>query len=365
MISPARSTSNQFPPAVTLGRYSLFQDKYSTVHNETVQQLRSQGYDVTGDVNQYVQANYTYIKYTLKSKIVRLSWPNASLQITEGTHDLNLTVYRSMDDGTVGVRLGSFLKSNVPSFIHRYSLTVQDADLGVGFDPSLFAIGNMFPSSILTYLVSRTETLNDTSWGQNDTYVCAGYFANATHSYSSTAWCDAASGLFLKHVVGSKTPTSVSYEERKIIETGVENDRFDVVLNRQSFQVSVHTNSTLSGFEFDSSANKISLTIDGPNGTSGICNITFPRSPVSTGYGFEVYVDGQKVNHTLTEDANNYYVSTSYQHSTHTITVNIVGGILWTQWWFWASAITIIAVLAGAIYFLRKRHHRSHRRTHS
>ncbi len=369
LIPPEKSTPDQFPPAVTLGRYDLFQDKYWTIESETVQQLRSQGYNITGNANQHVQATYTYLGYTLRSKIVKLSWPNATLEITEGTHDLNLTVNKIMDNGTIGERLGSFLKSNLPQYIHPYPLTVEDPDIGVGFDPSAFTIGNTFNVSLLTYTVDRTETLDNTPWGENNTYVCVGYFANATHSYTWTTWCDARSGLFLKHVAESNTPTSISYEEQEIIETGIENDRFDVLQNGQSYQVFVHTNSTLTGFEFDSNADKVSLTIDGPSGTSGICNITIPKSLVPAGYGFEVHVDEQKVNHTLTEDANNYYVSTSYQHSTHTITVNIVGGTLWTQWWIWAIAITVIAILVvGTIYFSKKRHHgshRSHRRTHS
>lgn len=364
LVVPAKLTSDEFPVAVVLGRYDVFLDRHWTVYNETVGQLKSQGFDVTGDVNHVVQANYTYLKYTLESKVVGLSWPNATLQVRQGTYDLNLTVYKIMDNGAIGDRVWSFLKSNLPAVLNP-PLTYADPNFGVGFDPSVLKIGNTFAVSTREYTVNRTETLSGTPWGQNDTYVCVAHFTNATHSYSWTSWCDATSGLFLKNVWESKTPTSTSYEEQEMIETGVENDRFEVIHNGLSYQVLVHTNSTLDGFEFDYSANAMSLTVDGPNGTSGVCNITVPKSLVPAGNGFGIYVDGQKANHTLAEDANSYYVSVGYQHSTHTITVNIVGSTLLTAWWIWAVAIVIISLLAGAIYFSRKSHHHRHRRTHS
>jgi hypothetical protein len=293
-----------------------------------------------------------------------LSWPNATVLVKQGTYDLNLTAYKVLDDGTIGDRVGSFLRSDLPAVLAPL-LTYKDPVLGVGFDPSVFTIGNTFVVSTKTYTVDRTETLNDTLWGQNDTYVCVAHLTNATHSYSWTSWCDAASGLFLKNVAESKTPTSTSYEEQEMIETGVENDRFDVVQNSQSYQVFVHTNSTLDDFEFDSSVNTLSLAVNGPSGTSGMCNITIPNGLVPAGNGFEVYVDGQKANHTLAEDVNNCYVSVSYQHSAHTIKVDIVGGTLLTAWWIWGTVIVIIALVAGAVYLSRKRRHRRHQRTRS
>jgi hypothetical protein len=235
----------------------------------------------------------------------------------------------------------------------------------VGFDPSEFTVGNTFVSSDRTYNVSRAETLNDTPWGQSDTYVIAAYFANATYSYSWTSWCDAKSGLFLKNIDESRTPTFTSYEEQELIETGVENDRFDVVRNGQFYQVLVNTNCTLDGFEFDSSNNVITLTVEEPEGVSGMCNITVPKGIVPAGNSFEVNVDGQKANSTLTEDTSNFYVSVNYQNNAHTITVAIVGNSFLTYWWIWTIAIVIVILLAGTVYFSRKSRHRRRRKSHS
>lgn len=219
----------------------------------------------------------------------------------------------------------------------------------------MFTIGNTFPTLLMTYTVNRTETLTGTPWGQNETYISIGHFANGTHSYDWTTWCDAESGLFLKLEVETRTPTYVSHEEAEITKTGVEKDRFDVARDNQIYQVLVDTNSTLSNFAFNSSTNKMNLTVDGPTGTSGICNITVPKGLVPTGYTVEVYFDDQKTTYALTEDSNNYYIIVTYQHSKHTITISIVSNIYWTQWWFWTIIGVVIVMITGATYYLKKR----------
>lgn len=356
---PVESSSDQFPSAVTLGRYNLFEDKYWIVYNKTAQQLRSEGYEVAGESDSLLMVNYSRIGYTLKSKVVKLSWPNVTLQLIEGAHDLNVTAHRIMGDGSIGEKLASFLRTSRPPYVHPYPLEVNDPDLGVGFNPSVLTVGNTFPTKLLTYTVSRTQILSGTPWGQNQTYVLRGYFANTTHSYDWTVWNDAQSGLFLRLAVESKTPTFTSYEEAEIIETGIEWDKFDVAQDGQSYKVLIDTNSTLSEFTYDSNTNKISLTVDGSAGTSGICNVTVPKGLVPAGYSIEVYVDGQKTAYTHTEDTSNYYVCATYQHSSHTITVGFVNAAIWLQWWFWLIIAAVVAILVIGIYAIGKRRTRA------
>ena len=352
---PVKSSSDQFPSAVTLGRYNLFEDKYWIVYNKTVQQLGSEGYEVAGESDWLLKVNYSRIGYTLKSKVVKLSWPNVTLQLVEGAHDLNVTAHRIMGDGSIGEKLASFLRTSRPPYVHPYPLEVHDPEFGVGFNPSVFTIGNTFATVLLTFTVNRTETLSGTPWGQNLTYVSIGYLANTTHSYDWTVWSDAQSGLLLKLAVESKTPTFTSYEEAEIIETGIEWDKFDVVQDGQPYKVLIDTNSTLSEFTYDSNTNRISLTVDGSAGSSGICNVTVPKGLVPAGYSIEVYVDGQKTAYTHTEDTNNYYVYVVYQHSTHTIIVGFVNVAIWLQWWFWLIIAAVVTVLVVGIYVVRKR----------
>lgn len=354
-LLPVESISNQVPEVIEVGRYNLFEDEYWIVFNKTVQQVRNEGYDVPGEANWMVRVNYTRLDYTLRSKILKVSWPNVTLQLIEGAHDLNVTAHRIMEDGSIGEKVASFTNANRPPYVHPYLLEVKDPDLGVAINPSAFTIGNTFPTVLLTYTVNRTETIAGTPWGQNETYVMKAYFRNETHLFDWTVWCDARSGIILKQKVESETSMYTSHEETEIAETGIENNRFDVVQNSQPYQVLVNTNSTLSGFIFDSSVNKMNLTVDGPTGTSGVCNITVPKQLVPSGYGFEVFIDGQKTDYTVTDDANNYYLRISYQHSTHTIAIGFVSNPIWTQWWFWLSIIAATAIIAGAVLFLKRK----------
>jgi len=354
LVLPARSVSEP-PPAIVLGRYTLFSDNFWIVYNKTVQQLQNEGYGVSGNASWLAKANYTHLNYTFKTKIVSLSWPNLATQGIEGSHDLNMTAYRIMDDGSLGERLGSFLRTNQPIYVHPFLVEAEDPDLGVGFDPSSFTIGNSFQTRMLTYTVQRTEILAGTPWGQNNTYVLNGVFVNATLSIDWTTWCDAESGLFLKVKIDTKTSTYTSHEEQNLIETEVEADKFDVAINGKSYQVHIDTNSTLDGFVFDSNVNRMNFTVEGATGTSGTLNVTVPKGLVPAGYGFEVFVDDQATSYALTEDVSNYYVAVSYHHSMHAITISFVAFALWNQWWFWPAIGATIVVIMILAYFLLKR----------
>ncbi len=192
---PASSRPDGFPTAVVLGRYDLFRDTFWIVYNVTVGDLKNQGWDVSGDLNHVVQANYTYLNYSLKSKVVGVFWPDAAVQVTQGTYDLNMTAFKVLDNGAIGDRVWSFIRSNVSAVLHPPS-NFTDPNLGVAFDPSEFTVGNTFVTSTRTYTVNRTETVSGTPWGRNDTYVAVAQFTNATHSYSWASWCDATSASF-------------------------------------------------------------------------------------------------------------------------------------------------------------------------
>jgi signal peptidase I len=212
--------------ARVLGRYILQSSRFSLVRNQTVQQLRSEGYDVQGDPDWLLQVNYTRSAgYTLKGTIVAVSWPEVTVQNTEGRYDLNVTARRINVDGTLGDEVGSFSRLDQPSQLGlKYGC--HDPGFGVGFNPSAFVIGNRFSIRItgpaLEYVVNRTETLTNTAWGTNETYVLHGLFANASHRFTVTAWCDAESGLILRQTIQTMSLDYVTYEETETVETGVE-----------------------------------------------------------------------------------------------------------------------------------------------
>jgi len=218
--SPARLASAQVPSAAVLGRYVLWNDNFWMVTNKTVQQLSQEGYDVEGEPDQPIQVNYTRLNYTFKSKIVKLAWPNITLELTEGEYDLNVTMHEILEDGTIGERIGSFLRESQPSRTGR-TYEAWDPAFGPGFSPSALWNGNTF-TVWLEYEVTGPETLYNTPWGQNETFVLNGERINNTHSFTNRIWCDAETGIILKQIWDSKMPTCVTHEEQTIIETGIE-----------------------------------------------------------------------------------------------------------------------------------------------
>lgn len=348
-VLSTKSNPEHFPPAAVVGRYVLQEDRYWIAYNKTVQQLRDEGYDVPGDPDWPLQVNYTRLNFTLKCTILRLSWPNVTSQNIEGEYGLNVTAYRIMEDGSIGEKLASFVRVNQPP--HMRTWESWDPNLGPMFNPSVFVIGNNFSINDFEYNVNRTEILTNTPWGQNETYVLCGYFSNTSHCWKTIVWCDAESGIRLKQNWDLKTPMFISHEELKIVETGT---KFEVVHDGEIYEIPIDTNSTIKEIAYDSAAKKICLTVEGSTGTLGICNITIPKELMPADHDIEVYINGQKTDYQLTEDADNYYVYVEYQHSTHTITISFVIFVIWVQWWFWAIVAAGIVVSAGAVY-LKKR----------
>jgi signal peptidase I len=212
--------------ARVLGRYILQRSRFSLVRNQTVQELRSEGFDVQGDPDWLLQVNYTRsADYALKGTIVAVSWPEVTLQNTEGSYDLTVTARRINADETIGDEVGSFSRLDQPPQL-GLKYECHEPGFGVGFNPSAFGLGNRFTTQIsgsaLEYSVNRTETLTTTAWGANETYVLYGLFANATHRHDWMVWCDAESGLILRQTIQAMTPNYVMHEETETIETGVE-----------------------------------------------------------------------------------------------------------------------------------------------
>jgi len=220
LVSSTKLASNTVPSAAILGRYVIWDDMYWFITNRTIQQLLNEGYGVSGDPNQLVQVNYTRLNYTFKNKIVKIAWPNVTVEIIEGGYDINLTVHKIFENGTIGEKLGSFLRAGQPAKEAR-TYETWSPSFGIGFDPSFLRNGSTL-SLQLTYNVTGPETLLNTPWGQNKTYVLSGEKTNITYSVKNRVWCDAQTGIILKQIFNVKMPSVITYEEQFIREIGVE-----------------------------------------------------------------------------------------------------------------------------------------------
>lgn len=96
------------------------------------------------------------------------------------------------------------------------------------------------------------------------------------------------------------------------------------------YDVTVSSNSTLSGFQFNPNGAVITFSVSGPDGSVGFCRVTIPKELlwVSAPPTFhvssdqwQVLVGDVPVVFTLDQDAENTYFSFNYTHSTKTVQI--------------------------------------------
>ena len=99
-----------------------------------------------------------------------------------------------------------------------------------------------------------------------------------------------------------------------------------------TYYIPIFTNSTVSNFNFDPDAKRISFNVTGTTGM-GFCNITIPRSLLDVTVGnWTVKIDGIPLlpeNFTVTQNDDYVFIHLTYSHSDHTI--EIVGTWIVTE----------------------------------
>ncbi len=90
-----------------------------------------------------------------------------------------------------------------------------------------------------------------------------------------------------------------------------------VQLAWSNYVMDIATNSSMVGVMFNSTNKQLTVNVAGKDGTVGICNLTVPKSFVSSSEDIRIYLDNQPMQFSLTEDSHHYYISVEYVHSTH------------------------------------------------
>jgi hypothetical protein len=86
---------------------------------------------------------------------------------------------------------------------------------------------------------------------------------------------------------------------------------------------SVTSNSTLSGFAFNSTSNQISFTVSGPSGTTGYVNVCISKTLIADISNVQVFLDGTQISYSVQQQTDSWIISFQYHHSTHQININL------------------------------------------
>jgi hypothetical protein len=126
----------------------------------------------------------------------------------------------------------------------------------------------------------------------------------------------------------------------------------------------VSTNSSVLGVVFNSTSMALSVSVGGPDGTTGIANITIPIEMVSSLSAVQVTLDNQPIDFQINQVGSNAQIYVQYHHSFHELTAHLqggggsIGGVDLTgilgYWWLMLSiAIVAVAVVIAAIIVKR------------
>ena len=145
------------------------------------------------------------------------------------------------------------------------------------------------------------------------------------------------------------------------VDLGPQTYIFPVVVDSQTFQIVVVTNSTIpvQTFNFSKENKELSFNVTGPSGTSGFCNVTIPRTMLDCASLDEwvIFANGTDISNAClkSRDANYTYIFIPYTHSAQLIQVKCT----WVVREFPSVIIVLlftISTLLAAIVYRRKRY---------
>ena len=138
-----------------------------------------------------------------------------------------------------------------------------------------------------------------------------------------------------------------------------------IQLEWKNYTMYISTNSSVLGVVFDSTNMALSIYVGGPDGSTGIANITISIEMINSLSAFKVTLDNQPINFNINQVGNNAQIYVQYHHSLHDLTAHFGGGggggiggaestgIL-GYWWLILSVV-IVAVAAIIALILVKR----------
>jgi hypothetical protein len=126
----------------------------------------------------------------------------------------------------------------------------------------------------------------------------------------------------------------------------------------------VSTNSSVLGVVFDSTNMALTVSVGGPDGSTGIANITIPVDMISSLSAVKVTLDNQPIDFQISQMGNYAQIYVQYHHSFHDLTAHLkgggggIGGVdltgILSYWWLILS-VAIIAVASIIAFIIVKR----------
>jgi hypothetical protein len=88
---------------------------------------------------------------------------------------------------------------------------------------------------------------------------------------------------------------------------------------------SVTSNSTISALAFNATSGELGFTVSGPTDTTGYVNVYVPKALISDASNLKVLLDGNAISFNTESLADSWFISFTYPHSTHEVTLEMNG----------------------------------------
>ncbi len=124
---------------------------------------------------------------------------------------------------------------------------------------------------------------------------------------------------------------------------------------------SVTSNSTVSSLIFNSTSKTLGFSVVGDSGTTGYAEVYIAKNLVSDASGFEVYLDGNKLEYKVASADDSWLLSFTYPHSEHYVSIYLglnAGGpvALGESPWVWVLVVVVtVAVGSSMLVYFKKR----------
>ena len=128
---------------------------------------------------------------------------------------------------------------------------------------------------------------------------------------------------------------------------------------------SINSNSTITGFFFDSNSSELSFSVSGNTGTTGYVNVNIPKSLINDISTLKVFLDDTQIDYLAESQGDSWQLHFSYDHSTHLIDIQLssssllptkVSGFGWLEIAILVfMGILLAATILGVFVFFRKK----------
>ena len=206
-------------------------------------------------------------------------------------------------------------RDNFPIAPMQAYISISTASLETTAGSAVKVYGKLY-DTLGNLLQNETVLLSYSFPGASATTVISSGTTDQNGNYN-IQWINSASGTFTLHVAW--------FGNAKYGSTGNSTTlSFLPIENQQVFYV--ESNSTITELAYNSTSSELSFTASGPSGTTGYVKVTIAKNLVPNAANMKVYLDGNSIDYSVTEQANSWQLTFNYHHSSHRLTVYLPAG---------------------------------------